>query len=529
MKKLITFFILLASALLNAQTEQKSIELPDFVITGRQNVEVQSAVKKKPELISTLSKEFFTPQYSPEELPLLISSVPKTHIPYLDTDEENLSGKLFIGVGRYSLPVGNLQLSKSFKNFIVTANAWGSDIRNYIQNSGFNSSCLSLTNNFFIPTDSDFLAGTILKLSGDYSRNTYKFFGSITPLSERKTNFGNINLSIDNHYGRIINFNFDFNADFLSMPNDKFEENKMTASGILEIHLNNFSIGAIGRFQRQLIENNLSGIGKYENYSGGGFVEINPTKSVFLKLGVDYYANSNSSFFTPNAALKWKLADGLLLLVNLHPKAEIYSIRDFLLLNPYMVNSLTDNLFSKTKFHLISAIQYSYEKVFAFTFYGKLSNADNYLYFEDKTKAGFFNVQQSSGVNSSEAGIDLIVFPNQFGFFQGGLKYNSVKDGNGNMIPYQPSFFANAVYGFDFNFGLGFKTSYQFASNFYKDILNTVEIEQYHNLSLQISYKVYQNLSVIADFQNILNRSNFVWHQYQGKPLDIILGVEYRW
>ena len=74
MKKYFILIILFFSTFLFAQTEQQSIELPDFVITGRQNIDIPIAVKKKPDLVSTISKDFLTPQYSPEEFPLLFSS-----------------------------------------------------------------------------------------------------------------------------------------------------------------------------------------------------------------------------------------------------------------------------------------------------------------------------------------------------------------------------------------------------------------------------------------------------------------------
>lgn len=528
MKKFI-LIIFLISEIIHSQQEQKSIELPDFVITGRQSVEVQAAQKKKPELISTLSQDFFTPQYSPEELPLMLTSQPKKIIPSITAGDDYFSGRLYIGAGRYTLPIGSLVLSKSFSNFLISANVWGSDIKEYVPNAGYNTSGLSLSNNIFVDTDSDLFAGTNIRLAGAYWRDSYKFFASPTPVLERKTNRGNAALSILNHYNRLFNFGLNFNADFLTLVESDISERKISVDGGFNLRISNLTIGATGKYEKQILNNNLSGINDYDFYKLDGVMKLSPSNKLNLKIGAEVAGNSLNTFFSPFASIQFQLDKGLYLNMEFKPHAENYTLLNFIDQNLYMMNGFTDNILSEITIDLNGSINYAFDKIFSLSLWGNYSNTDNYLYFEDNLIRGFFDTKSAMDVKSISAGLNLLIHPNRFGYFSGEIKFQDVKDLNENYIPYKPNFVADLTYGFDFDFGIGIKLKYKFAFDTYADILNTIKLDPYHNLSAGFSYNLLNNLSLTADFQNILNRSNFVLNGYQGKSFDFIFGAVYRW
>lgn len=528
MKKIfITLFFI--AGYLYSQQEQKSIELPDFVITGRQSVEVQAAKKKKPELINILSQEFFTPQFSPDELPLLLSSQPKKIVPSISVGDDYNSGRLFIGAGRYILPVGEFSISKSFDNVLLSAGLWGTNTREYISNAGYNASGANLNTTFFVDTDSDILAGTIIKLDGNYWRDNYKFFGSINPLFERKTNRGNGSFSIKNNYYGIFNFGLGLNADFTTILETDLRERNISLDGEISFKLGNMTVGGQGKYERQILNNNLSGKESYNFYLVDGFVKLTPTNDIKLILGVEAAGHSNNSFFSPFGMMQLRLMDGLSVNVNFKPNAQNFTIKDFLYENLYMRNGLTDNVFKEVKFDLGGSINYEFDKYFSLSVWSNYSSTDNYHYFEDSIQKGFFDLMTTNGVKSLSAGINMIVYPDQFGFFNGEFKLQDVKDANKKYIPYTPTYQAKLSYGYNITQELGLKFKYTFAHNTYANILNTTKLSSYHNLSAGISYELIKNLSLSADFQNILNRSNFVFKGYQEKPFDILLGAVYRW
>jgi outer membrane receptor protein involved in Fe transport len=204
-------------------------------------------------------------------------------------------------------------------------------------------------------------------------------------------------------------------------------------------------------------------------------------------------------------------------------------IADMLGKNIYVDPWFTLNISSKVKSELIGTLKYEYDKFFSVGFSGSYAKVDKYLFFYDSSKPAIFSPLTESNVDDFYIKLDMLFHPAQFGYFHGEVKYQEVKDGSGKFIPYQPKYSSKLIYGYDFEFGLGVKAGYQFAYDIFTDIANTDKLENYQNLSFGISYKLWENLSLTADFQNILNKSNFVWKGYEEKPFDILVGAEYRW
>ena len=83
MKKIIVIICMFNVVLFaQEQTKTQSIELPDFVITGVQNISLPKIQKKQPEFIPLLSKDFFNPTFpGVEEIPL---EMPKLKVEHVD-------------------------------------------------------------------------------------------------------------------------------------------------------------------------------------------------------------------------------------------------------------------------------------------------------------------------------------------------------------------------------------------------------------------------------------------------------------
>jgi len=527
MKKLL-LIILFSTSILFAQTEQRGIELPDFVITGRQSVEVQIAQKNKPELVSTLSEDFFTPVFSPEELPVLFSSFPQPAYPNISASGEYFSGSLNIGLGRFSFPVGKLYLNKSFNHYLVSAGIWGSNIKPYIDNAGYNNSGVKLENTFFISTKSDFIPGTKFKLAGEYSRDSYKFYGSTSPNIERKNERGLIEFSAVNTFNRWVNFQLDLNANFLNMDDNILKEKNLNLRSLLEIKLGKMIAGGELNYRKQLLDGNFSGIDNYDYYSIDGYAKIYPMNNLVVTGGVNLSGHEGNMFFSPFGEIQYNIFNGLMLKAEFKPHTEFYSISDMLNKNIYFSNLFTDNVFSEVKNDISALLRYEYNKIFSIDLWSRYSKTDDYLYFDDIFRNGLF-LSRTANVKSIAGGINFLLFPGYFGYLFTELKLQNVTNDLDKYIPYNPLYNLRFSYGYNFPFDLGFKLSYKYVSGIYADIGNNIELPDYHNLSLHLEYKLLESLSVTGDFHNILNRSNFVLYQYEERPLDLIFGIQYRW
>jgi len=527
-KTTITIFILISS-LMFAQTEQQSIELPDFVITGKQNISVPVAVKKKPDFISTLSQEFFTPQFAPEELPLLISSEPVPVNPGIKTFSDYVNGSLKVQASRYALPVGELNLNQSFDNYLFSAKAWGSNIKEYVTNAGYNNSGVSLTNEFFFNTRSDFLPGAKIKVGAEYIRDSYKLFASQTPTFKRETNAGSAVLSIANSYNRWVNFGFDLLGNILSFSENGLKETNFSSNGLLEFKQSNFTIGVKGSYSKQILDNNLSGIKGDDFFSTAGYVKLFPANELNLKVGINYASNSSNSFFAPFGSVEFELHKGLIFSAEFNPHVKYFMVTDFIKRNIYFNPGMTDNVFLEYKTDINGMLKYEYEKLFAISLTGGYAKLSNYFYFDDAVNSGKFDLNILPDVKILSGGFNFILYPARYGYFLGEFIYRKVEDQLEDIVPYEPKISASLTYGYNFAIGLGFRVRYYLAYNVYTNLVTANKLNDYHDVSLSLNYEIISGLKLTADFQNILNRTNFVWKQYQEKPFDVLLGIEYRW
>ena len=65
---LILIFSILAVYAQDDKTKNPNVELPDFVITGKSQLNIKKVDKIKPDFVSSINEDFIKPSYSPEEL-----------------------------------------------------------------------------------------------------------------------------------------------------------------------------------------------------------------------------------------------------------------------------------------------------------------------------------------------------------------------------------------------------------------------------------------------------------------------------
>ena len=530
MKNFIIAFILLFSKILIAQTDQKSIELPDFVITGKQSVQIPIAEKKKPDFVSTISQEYLTPQYTPDELPILISSNPVPVTPAIISVDNTYDASLKVQVGRYSWPAGEFNLNKSVGNYLFGVKAWGLNLKDYTDYSGYNNSGVSTSNEFFFSTKSDFLPGAKVKLGGEYSRDSYHLYGGIDPSFLRETNNFNAYATLSNFYSRWVNYAFGMSGNVLTLQESNIKEINIRTNGLFELKLYNYSLGAAGYFNKQMLNNFLqTDNGNFLNVEG--YFKGTPISTFRWTAGIVYASALSDNFFSPYGSMEVLIDRGLTFFAEYKPHAQLFGITDFLKKNPYFIPDVIDNVFSKYKVDFNGIIKYEYEKMFSVSATMGYSKVSNYFYFSDpKATApnGFaLNILPEAEIVS--AGLNMIIYPLRYGNFVIDMNYKNSTDGSGNYIPYEPKITSTLGYGYDFPFGLGAKIKYKLAMEIYTDLANTDKLSDYHNISLSLNYEILKGFKLTADFQNILNRTNFTWKQYQEVPFDLLMGIEYRW
>lgn len=113
--------------------------------------------------------------------------------------------------------------------------------------------------------------------------------------------------------------------------------------------------------------------------------------------------------------------------------------------------------------------------------------------------------------------------------FYGSTEVLSLKDTANNFVPFVPSIKINFAYGYDFNFGLTGEINLDYRSSRFTDINNIIEIDDYINLKIKLSYLFEHNLFFTMTFENLLDSQNYRWANYIERPFDFTAGIRYTW
>ena len=252
-RKIVTTIFLLISPYIVAQ--DSGVELPDFVITGKDIVNIGKTEKIPPDFISTISETFLKPVFPTENLQMKEVNTPvKGTIARIDS-LNYLTGSFNAGVGSYSLPKVNVNFSSPFTNGLFEGFAGAENRRAYVANSDRYTLNGGASLSLYTDDDAAFLPGTQFKFNGDYNTAAYKFFASDDPTLKRILNNGSAYVEINNLMGQNFVFSAKLADDNFNLKNENYTENMFDISGFAQYTLPAFNIGLDADYKKQILTN----------------------------------------------------------------------------------------------------------------------------------------------------------------------------------------------------------------------------------------------------------------------------------
>lgn len=531
-KKLLTVFVLGLSVGI-AQQKNPNVELPDFVITGKDVAAVKGAQKIAPEFISTISEQFFKPIYSPEELEVKdLSSPIKNELNTLDSLNYR-SGNLEFGAGIYNLPTASLSYLFPIDIFFVEARLNGEnhlsydniDYR-YLIDGGLN--ILYTTNN-----NSEVLPGTQFKLHGNYGSESFGLLYGNSSF-RRTLNRGNFSFGISNQMSKYFNFDFNVNDNIstINSINEKnYNENILGLNGYAKAFFSIFNIGIQTEYKKQFltIDKPLtvipsSGVNNFISIRPAGGMNISDALKV--SGGISYSKSGDNTYTAPYAALALKINNFFSLFGEFSPHAEFITSNDLLKSNRYYNPQNFYNFFYRKKNFLTAAVKYEYEKYYQINAGIKYFTSSDYPFLQDSIIGKFYLT--TSEATSLTIFTDLLFHMGPYGVFYGNIELSDTKNDAGKFIPYNPRVKTSLQYGYDFDFGLKTALSLDYAAGSYFNLSNTQKTD-YVDLGLKFSYEIIPDFFITTKLSNLLDDDIYYWNGYKEPPLDLVAGFRYMW
>ena len=104
-----------------------------------------------------------------------------------------------------------------------------------------------------------------------------------------------------------------------------------------------------------------------------------------------------------------------------------------------------------------------------------------------------------------------------------------MENSNSKKIPYNPSYQAALIYGYNFLEDWNGEVRFDYMSDRYADLENDEgrKLPSLFNLGLKVSYKMQNNFGLFFELDNIFNVKRDTWEGYQEKPIEALIGINY--
>jgi outer membrane receptor protein involved in Fe transport len=520
---------------------------PEFVITGRETVEVEVGDKIQsdeltlPEInlkfYETPHREKISSDVNLKSEKTILQSSSTAEIPF---------AKFKAGIGRYTTTYfdGIIQ-GEILKNLWINSCFYHRASQGFIENADYVKNQFSVGFDFKLPK----FKGEILNLFGEaklssvlnYSTHSFAFYGADDLFRRyrdihRSINNLNFNIAFESPYKRSYDYVLKINySDFVFTLPDSIlsfdqEERRFNFDfklrrniDFLKLKLNLFYTSIVQRyFEFGIFAGNI-----FEFFELGGPYE--------LDFGLRFFSfeNYDGARFRvyPNFSFKYLPNRKTQIYASFSPEVLNRTVSDYISENRFLIYFRTgDSLIKHLRvfrpenyFNLLSGVKYSSEmlgfdiglgfKAFRnFPIYVDTSG----LFMVEFVRVQFVELRSSGYFNYGR---------NEF-IFDLTLR-NSYNAKSKSQVPYYPTF--SAVLGHSYKFGFGFAINSEISLIGNRVFnLEGKELPGFVLVNLGARYEVFQNFSIFVNFDNLFLQRFNIWNRYREPDMIFIGGVEYK-
>lgn len=520
--------MLLSVAVGFPQEQNPNVELPDFVIFGKEDISVRKVDKIKPDYIPIVSNEFLKPNYKPDYLDFASVSNPVEAEKSLLDSADYRKGYIELKAGLYQLPEGKINYTFPFKNGILHGYAEGLNQIAYVDNSQLQRLEGALDFAYTLPTDINVMPGTKFEINADHSKNLFRFFGSVEPERKRNLNIGNASATIQNLYMKEFIFDLNGGGDFTYLDDETFNETLLYANAFGRLNLNNINIDVKAAYQHQNLTSDSLSDSKTNAYYFRPTASLEIFNKIMLEAGFTFSAGGGQKLNGIYGAISTQVAKNLLVYGEYSPIGENITAGKFLRDNFYYDQQNVNRIFLKKKNKFKALIKYEFDKYYQVDGGVEYFNTNNLPYYNNPDTSGFFDVL-TSDAKSWNIFLNMLYYLGPYGYFYGTINYFSVENSDSKKIPYNPNFIATLIYGYNFLQDWKGEAKIDYLSERYADIENDEgrKLPGIFNLGLKVSYSLQKNFGLFFELDNILNVKRDTWEGYQERPIEVLFGLNY--
>lgn len=504
------------------QTASQPLELPNFIIEGKEQIDVQVGTKQIPSFSTYLDRKTIDSMIivgRPRNYVIFPISFPNTIISKKFPDGfvigsfgSHLTANISAG---YKTAYQGYEISP-FANFGLS--------KGHVENSNYTKLSLSVQTDYLAPDKFYIFGGSKTTTSIGFDFKNYKLYALSNPPQRNQIIFD----------GKIKSIGFFEGYDFVvgaalnssNQTGTGKDIGESTLGGFLEIKeakINHYFGGKISVDIRSFDNSSAhffeaSGFSKFDLDN----IKIAPV------LGIQI-AKSSSGKSRPmvvvSATLQSQLHPDFILEGKISNRLKNISFGDFLKLNPYLSDSLIVDYSNTSEIH--GKLKYQPNKDLTFVIGTNLALNKRLPVF-NVAKFGYFDVQY----------IDATLFSIAFeGFWTNSIvgTFSSIfnitvssQNLNKNEVPNTPTIKIRTDYSRNFFDKLNFGAFFEYVGKRFADIDNKISLSNYNNLGLSLDYLLNKNIIFKINVENLLNSNIVNWYGYKEWGFNFKVGLTYK-
>jgi len=154
---------------------------------------------------------------------------------------------------------------------------------------------------------------------------------------------------------------------------------------------------------------------------------------------------------------------------------------------------------------------------------------DSLAYSSTTSATKNYSFNSISNIHRIGTKLNLLMSLEKFGNFYFELMWQSYFNKSKVYIPYHPDLEGRLIYSKKLSEKFDISSSIYFADGIYREISSRVKLPVKIGAGLEVDYRLFENVNLFVNIENILNKKYYEFEYYQTKPLDIMFGFDYQW
>ena len=508
------------------------IDLPEFVITGKEAIELPGFAKEP-----ATGNGVYDPAANrrgpggrePGRVDLGLRKDQADIAP----PSNGFNGKVSLGYGSYHSPLFDAWFGQAYgtADFLLRAGYRGSD--GFADNTGFRNGFTSLHGGLTLPGESVIGRGEgEVALQGD----SYHLYGSATPGRERTVTRFSTDLGLRSGYADRGAFTAGVHLHAASVRDSmESRETLVGLDGSFRTNVGDLEVRTEAGLWSDIYSAPTASPDPYFA-TIGGFLRGSPVSQLELDGGVMFYLVHGTdggpvARLYPRLSLSWFVTDHATLFVRFDPSVVRRSLSSLFADNPYLWNDIA---IRHTEYPV--AIAAGVEADVASGVRGRVAlryeRATNLPQFTDmdSLSTAIWSVEYSgtTRIISLEGGLFADLTPrDNLGLT---LSFRSTRNTDTDRgVPYLPGGLVGAVYHHRFPFGLTAGSTLQFVGSQFVDRHESRSLPAFAVLSVDLEYEIVSPFHIFLSIDNLLSADQRRFDAYQGRPRVLTAGANYSW